>query len=66
MNKYVVRTSLVWVAIIVSAVAFYLYRDYKPKHRVVRSSEVEPVSAGPAASPGNEKKLSTNTAPKHP
>lgn len=61
MNKYVVRTSLFWVAIIVSAVAFYLYQNHKPKQPVAPSSEVQPVAVGPAASKGNEKS-SINTA----
>lgn len=61
MNKYVVRTSLFWVAIIVSAVAFYLYQNHKPKQRVETSSKVQPVAVGPAASQQSGKS-SINTA----
>ena len=60
MNKYIVRTSLVWIAVIASAVAFYLYRGYKPKQRVAPSGEVQPAAVGTAAPGKNENKSNTN------
>jgi len=60
MNKYIVRTSLVWIAVIASAVAFYLYRGYKPKQRVAPSGEVQPAAVGPVAPGKNENKSNTN------
>ncbi len=51
MNKYVLRTSLVWIAVIAAAVGLYFYRGYKPKARPTLSSEVQPVAVGPAATP---------------
>jgi RND family efflux transporter MFP subunit len=60
MNKYVLRTSLVWVALVGSAVALYFHRARSPKPRPAPSSEVQPVAAGPALAPNA--RSSTNTA----
>lgn len=51
MNKYVVRTSLVWIAVVACVVGIYVFGGYRPKTRPVSSTEVQPVAAGPAASP---------------
>lgn len=50
MNKYVVRTSLVWLGIIGIAIAllFYRSRSHAPVVRPMASSEEQPVAAGPA------------------
>jgi len=48
MNKYVVRTSLVWLAIVICLVAAYFYRARAPK-LVAPSTEVQPVAIGPVA-----------------
>jgi Cu(I)/Ag(I) efflux system membrane fusion protein/cobalt-zinc-cadmium efflux system membrane fusion protein len=66
MNKYVVRTSVVWLVVIISAVAFYFYRNHRPKQRVTPSSEVQPVAVGPAVSHANENKSSINAASEAP
>jgi Cu(I)/Ag(I) efflux system membrane fusion protein/cobalt-zinc-cadmium efflux system membrane fusion protein len=50
MNKYVVRTSLFWLAAIALLAASYFYRGRVPKQRTVVSAEVQPVAVGPAAS----------------
>jgi RND family efflux transporter MFP subunit len=50
MNKYVIRTSLVWLAVIVCLATAYLYRNRWPKQPTARSTEVQPVAVGPAAS----------------
>lgn len=47
MNKYVLRTSLVWIALITALAAAYFYRGHAPKQRTVRSGEVQPVAVGP-------------------
>ncbi|MEO6966678.1 MAG: efflux RND transporter periplasmic adaptor subunit [Acidobacteriaceae bacterium] len=53
MNKYIVRTSFVWLGIIAIAVAgVFLYRTHKTATRLQTSpsaSEVQPVAEGPAA-----------------
>ncbi|MHB1935452.1 MAG: efflux RND transporter periplasmic adaptor subunit [Acidobacteriaceae bacterium] len=56
MNKYVVRTSLVWVGIVALAIAGLLfYRSHKAatpsKTNSATSSDVQPVAEGPAAAP---------------
>ena len=50
MNKYVVRTSLVWLGIIGIAIAllFYRFRNQAPVARPMAPSEEQPVAAGPA------------------
>src|SRR5665213_1385397 len=53
MNKYVVRTSLVWIGIVVIGIAvLHLYRSRKAsttsKANSSRSSDVQPVAEGPA------------------
>ncbi|MGI9071418.1 MAG: FixH family protein [Bryobacteraceae bacterium] len=62
MNKYVLRTSLVWIALIAVLAAAYFYRSHVAKQRTVRSGEVQPVAVGPAASQTGIKTLNA-TAP---
>lgn len=55
MNKYVLRTSLVWLGVFAMAiVGWFFYRTHKtPAHNHANasaSSEVQPVAEGPAAS----------------
>jgi RND family efflux transporter MFP subunit len=50
MNKYVLRTSLVWLGAIALLAAAYFYRGRGPKQPTVPSAEVQPVAVGPAAS----------------
>lgn len=66
MNKYVVRTSLVWVAIIASSGLVYLYRGYRPKPRSTSQSEVQPVAVGSAGSKGNGNSPMSNTTSEAP
>ncbi len=50
MNKYVLRTSLVWLAVIVCVAAAYFYRSRGwLKQRTAPSAEVQPVAIGPVA-----------------
>ena len=48
MNKYVLRTSLFWLAIFAVAAAIWAYRSRWAKPQTEHSSEVQPVAAGPA------------------
>jgi Cu(I)/Ag(I) efflux system membrane fusion protein/cobalt-zinc-cadmium efflux system membrane fusion protein len=48
MNKYVLRTSLVWLAVLVCVAAAYLYRSRK--QHPAPSADIQPVAAGPAVS----------------
>ena len=50
MNKYVIRTSLVWLAAIGCAIGFYFYRNHLPTHRDARPADVQPLAVGSAAS----------------
>lgn len=60
MNKYVVRTSLVWLGIFAAGAGFYYYRAHSLRHAGSMpspSSSNAPVAAGPASGGG------TSTAP---
>ena len=48
MNKYVLRTSLVWIAVVAVVAAVLVYRSHPPKSSSMISSEVQPVAAGPS------------------
>jgi RND family efflux transporter MFP subunit len=48
--KYVVRTSLVWLALIAGSVGVYLYRAGMLKRPVAKSVEVQPLAVGSAPS----------------
>lgn len=65
MNKYVMRTSLVWIAVIACVVAVYVYLARRPKGHSVSSTEVQPVAAGPAAAP-NVKSSSSSVGSEAP
>jgi RND family efflux transporter MFP subunit len=62
MNKYVIRTSAVWLVIIASAAGLYLYRNQKPKPQRANSSGVQPIAVGSAASPTRANNSIGNTA----
>jgi RND family efflux transporter MFP subunit len=53
MNKYVLRTSLVWIALSAVLAAAYFYRAHRPNQRIVFSAKVQPIAVGPAASQSN-------------
>jgi Cu(I)/Ag(I) efflux system membrane fusion protein/cobalt-zinc-cadmium efflux system membrane fusion protein len=61
MNKYVLRTSLVWLTVIAVLVGFWAYRSgwLKPPANRPTSGDVQPVAAGPSA----EMKERASTAP---
>lgn len=48
MNKYVIRTSLVWIALILGAVGVYWFRTHVPKPKRVSSAAVQPLAVGSA------------------
>ena len=50
MNKYVIRTSLVWLAAIACAIGFYFYRTHMPAHRDAGPADVQPLAVGSAPS----------------
>ena len=51
MNKYVIRTSLVWVAVIACTAGVYLYRTNIPGRPATISAGVQPLAVGSAPSP---------------
>ncbi|MEO6909780.1 MAG: efflux RND transporter periplasmic adaptor subunit, partial [Edaphobacter sp.] len=56
MNKYILRTSLVWIGILAIVAGVWAYRSHVAKHphaeTMPMSSEVQPVASGP--SPGSQ------------
>ena len=67
MNKYVLRTSLVWLVILAVAIGVVLYRaDYlgkrfthHPAKDAAASGEMQPVAAGPPALAGTQTSMAT-------
>jgi RND family efflux transporter MFP subunit len=53
MNKYILRTSLVWIAVLIVAAGIWAYRSHSIKlpaaMKTPISGETQPVAAGPAA-----------------
>jgi RND family efflux transporter MFP subunit len=48
MNKYVVRTSVAWLALIACSAGLYLYRIHRPSRHAAASSAVQPLAVGSA------------------
>lgn len=53
MNKYIVRTSLVWMALLLILGAAFFYRSglRSPAAATLGNEETQPIASGPAASP---------------
>jgi RND family efflux transporter MFP subunit len=67
MNKYIVRTSLVWLALIAcSAAGFYLYRTHRPARHAAASSVVQPLAVGSAPSQPDTAERTPSTQPEAP
>ena len=53
MNKYVLRTSLVWIAVLAVVVGIWTYRSHSAKQpmamKMPMSGDVQPVASGPPA-----------------
>jgi RND family efflux transporter MFP subunit len=61
MNKYVLRTSLVWIVVLAVVAGVWAYRSYQAKPVAMKtpmSGDTQPVASGPAAA-GDEPKSST-------
>ncbi|HTF72410.1 MAG TPA: efflux RND transporter periplasmic adaptor subunit [Edaphobacter sp.] len=73
MNKYVLRTSLVWVAILAVLAGIWAYRSHSIKHptalKMPMSGDVQPVATGPPSDANEpepsmpEKKMETPLVP---
>jgi RND family efflux transporter MFP subunit len=54
MNKYILRTSLVWIAVLAVVAGVWAYRSYQAKQPVAMktpmSGDIQPVASGPPAS----------------
>ena len=66
MNKYVLRTSLVWLMVVAIIAGVLLYRSRTFSHRSIKTTEassgqLQPEAAGPA--PSNANTRSTDTPP---
>lgn len=57
MNKYIVRTSLVWLAALATLAGIWAYRSQTTKHpsETPLSTDRQPVASGPAAAAGEPK-----------
>jgi Cu(I)/Ag(I) efflux system membrane fusion protein/cobalt-zinc-cadmium efflux system membrane fusion protein len=51
MNKYVVRTSLVWLAILVVVSAIFVFHNHRSQAPAGKGNSIEPVATGPDAAP---------------
>jgi Cu(I)/Ag(I) efflux system membrane fusion protein/cobalt-zinc-cadmium efflux system membrane fusion protein len=51
MNKYVVRTSLVWLAILAAFAAIFVLNNHSRQAPVPKSDSIEPVATGPDTAP---------------
>jgi RND family efflux transporter MFP subunit len=55
MNKYVLRTSLVWIAVLAVVAGIWLYRSHRTKQSMTVSSpmsgDVQPAASGPSSGP---------------
>ncbi|MGH9584336.1 MAG: efflux RND transporter periplasmic adaptor subunit, partial [Bryobacteraceae bacterium] len=49
MKKYIIRTSLVWMAAIACAAGIYIYAMRPPRHTAPAAAEVQPAAVGSAA-----------------
>src|ERR1700710_2953177 len=47
--KYVIRTSLAWLALIACAIWLFLYRVHMPPRQDIQSSAVQPLAVGPTS-----------------
>jgi Cu(I)/Ag(I) efflux system membrane fusion protein/cobalt-zinc-cadmium efflux system membrane fusion protein len=68
MNKYVVRTSLVWLAIIAAVAAIFVFHNRSRQAPVPKADSIEPVATGPnvaqpAAAPPMQKPMDVPLAP---
>ncbi len=65
MNKYVLRTSLVWIAVIAALATAFFYRGLGPKQRTAPSANVEAIAVGRAgpSKPNASSPVETPLAP---
>jgi RND family efflux transporter MFP subunit len=51
MNKYVVRTSLVWLAILAAVAAIFVFHNHSRSAPAPKADTIEPVATGPDVAP---------------
>src|SRR5271170_1501458 len=66
MNKYVVRTSLVWLALLACSAGLYLYRTHRPARHEATSSAAQPLAVGSAPSQPDTADQTPSTQPETP
>jgi Cu(I)/Ag(I) efflux system membrane fusion protein/cobalt-zinc-cadmium efflux system membrane fusion protein len=53
MNKYILRTSLVWLVILAAVIGVIAYRTHRRPQPASHSEEIQPIASGPAVQPEN-------------
>lgn len=66
MNKYVLRTSLVWIALVAGGAGLYWFRTYTPTRQTSQPAGVQPVAVGSAGSQSVSTDKSPNVATEAP
>lgn len=61
MNKYVLRTSVLWLCVLALVIAFFLYRRYPSKKEAHVNNSMQPVAAGPIPTTQNMPAQPTTT-----
>ena len=51
MNKYILRTSLFWLAILAVVIGVVAYRSHPPQQSATSSDSVQPIASGPSPQP---------------
>jgi RND family efflux transporter MFP subunit len=60
MNRYILRTSIFWLALFAIAAVTYVYRNRNFNHAAVASNGVLPIASGPAVEATKDTPLFTN------
>ncbi len=61
MNKYVLRTSVLWLCVLTLVIAFFVYRQYPSRKEIHVNNSRQPVAAGPMPTTQNMPTQPTGT-----